>query len=145
MSVQQVAPVIFNDSPVSTCAKVRSSESLPIPRAPPASMPCASGPSPGPPNASSSSIRILATPAPPPPIAPAFIASSPRSGSRRSVSSSAWGSRSLEICAYTGTPILVEDGPYDPATSNDRLLLGLKGTISETELYILGPAATRHP
>lgn len=34
----------------------------------------------------------------------------------------------LEICALTDTLILDEDGIYDPATFNDRLLLGLKGT-----------------
>jgi len=43
----------------------------------------------------------------------------------------------LEICALTSTLILDEDGLYDPATFNDRLLLGLKGTMSEAELYIL--------
>lgn len=43
----------------------------------------------------------------------------------------------LEICALTHTLILDEDGLYDPATFNDRLLLGLKGTMSEAELYIL--------
>jgi DNA invertase Pin-like site-specific DNA recombinase len=43
----------------------------------------------------------------------------------------------LEICALTGTLILDEDGLYDPATFNDRLLLGLKGTMSEAELYVL--------
>src|SRR5262249_6073490 len=43
----------------------------------------------------------------------------------------------LEICAMTGTLILDEDGLYDPATFNDRLLLGLKGTMSEAELYLL--------
>src|SRR5213596_2028416 len=43
----------------------------------------------------------------------------------------------LEICAMTGTLILDEDGLYDPATFNDRLLLGLKGTMSEAELYVL--------
>ena len=32
----------------------------------------------------------------------------------------------LEICAMTGTLILDEDGLYDPATFNDRLLLGMK-------------------
>ena len=39
--------------------------------------------------------------------------------------------RLLEICALTGTLILDEDGLYDPSQFNDRLLLGLKGTISE--------------
>jgi len=43
----------------------------------------------------------------------------------------------LEICAMTETLILDEDGLYDPATFNDRLLLGLKGTMSEAELHIL--------
>jgi len=45
--------------------------------------------------------------------------------------------RLLEICALTGTLILDEDGLYDPSQFNDRLLLGLKGTISEAELYVL--------
>ncbi len=43
----------------------------------------------------------------------------------------------LEICALTDTLILDEDGIYDPAHFNDRLLLGLKGTMSEAELHIL--------
>ena len=43
----------------------------------------------------------------------------------------------LEICTMTETLILDEDGLYDPATFNDRLLLGLKGTMSEAELHVL--------
>jgi len=43
----------------------------------------------------------------------------------------------LEICALTDTLILDEDGIYDPAHFNDRLLLGLKGTMSEAELHVL--------
>jgi hypothetical protein len=43
------------------------------------------------------------------------------------------GPRSLP----TATLILDEDGVYDPASFNDRLLLGLKGTMSEAELHIL--------
>src|SRR5215469_6428226 len=43
----------------------------------------------------------------------------------------------LEMCAMTGTLILDEDGLYDPATFNGRLLLGLKGTLSEAELHVL--------
>jgi DNA invertase Pin-like site-specific DNA recombinase len=43
----------------------------------------------------------------------------------------------LEICALTHTLILDEDGLYDPAHFNDRLLLGLKGTMSEAELHVL--------
>jgi DNA invertase Pin-like site-specific DNA recombinase len=45
--------------------------------------------------------------------------------------------RLLEICAVTDTLILDEDGIYDPAHFNDRLLLGLKGTMSEAELHVL--------
>lgn len=45
--------------------------------------------------------------------------------------------RLLEICALTDTLILDEDGVYDPSHFNDRLLLGLKGTMSEAELHIL--------
>ena len=43
----------------------------------------------------------------------------------------------LEICALTDTLILDEDGIYDPSDFNDRLLLGLKGTMSEAELHLL--------
>jgi DNA invertase Pin-like site-specific DNA recombinase len=45
--------------------------------------------------------------------------------------------RLIELCALTATLILDEDGIYDPAGFNDRLLLGLKGTMSEAELHIL--------
>lgn len=45
--------------------------------------------------------------------------------------------RLLEICALTDTLILDEDGVYDPSSFNDRLLLGLKGTMSEAELHVL--------
>lgn len=43
----------------------------------------------------------------------------------------------LEICALFDTLIADADGVYDPADFNDRLLLGLKGTMSEAELHIL--------
>src|SRR6201987_5573031 len=45
--------------------------------------------------------------------------------------------RLLEICALADTLILDEDGVYDPAGFNDRLLLGLKGTMSEAELHVI--------
>ncbi len=45
--------------------------------------------------------------------------------------------RLLEICGLIGTLILDEDGVYDPAAFNDRLLLGLKGAMSEAELHVL--------
>ena len=56
--------------------------------------------------------------------------------SRLARNSSDWH-RVLEMCALTQTLILDEDGLYDPATFNDRLLLGLKGTMSEAELYVI--------
>ena len=43
----------------------------------------------------------------------------------------------LELCALFRTLIADLDGVYDPADYNDRLLLGLKGTMSEAELHIL--------
>src|SRR5712692_5582497 len=43
----------------------------------------------------------------------------------------------LELCALFRTLIADLDGIYDPAQYNDRLLLGLKGTMSEAELHIL--------
>jgi DNA invertase Pin-like site-specific DNA recombinase len=45
--------------------------------------------------------------------------------------------RLLELCALTEALILDEDGLYDPNDFNDRLLLGLKGTMSEAELHFL--------
>jgi DNA invertase Pin-like site-specific DNA recombinase len=56
--------------------------------------------------------------------------------SRLARSSTDW-CRLLEICALTETLILDEDGLYDPGNFNDRLLLGLKGTMSEAELHFL--------
>lgn len=43
----------------------------------------------------------------------------------------------LEVCALFGTLIGDTDGIYDPSIYNDRLLLGLKGTMSEAELYTI--------
>jgi DNA invertase Pin-like site-specific DNA recombinase len=45
--------------------------------------------------------------------------------------------RVLEVAALAGTLIGDIDGVYDPREYNDRLLLGLKGTLSEAELYAL--------
>ena len=56
--------------------------------------------------------------------------------SRLARNSSDWH-RLLEMCALMDTLILDEDGVYDPAHFNDRLLLGLKGTMSEAELHVL--------
>jgi DNA invertase Pin-like site-specific DNA recombinase len=56
--------------------------------------------------------------------------------SRLSRSSRDWH-QLLEVCAIFGTLIGDLDGVYDPTQYNDRLLLGLKGTMSEAELHIL--------
>ena len=56
--------------------------------------------------------------------------------SRLARSSTDWH-RLLELCALSGTLILDEDGLYDPSQFNDRLLLGLKGTMSVAELHVL--------
>jgi DNA invertase Pin-like site-specific DNA recombinase len=56
--------------------------------------------------------------------------------SRLARNSSDWH-RLLEICALSDTLILDEDGLYNPGDFNDRLLLGMKGTMSEAELHVL--------
>jgi len=56
--------------------------------------------------------------------------------SRLARNSSDWH-RLLEICALTQTLLLDEDGLYDASHFNDRLLLGLKGTMSEVELHVI--------
>jgi excisionase family DNA binding protein len=43
----------------------------------------------------------------------------------------------IEFCGLVGTILVDEDGVYDPRLPNDRLLLGMKGTMSELELSIL--------
>jgi DNA invertase Pin-like site-specific DNA recombinase len=43
----------------------------------------------------------------------------------------------LDLCALTNTLIADADGVYHPGLHNDRLLLGLKGTMSEAELHVL--------
>ena len=45
--------------------------------------------------------------------------------------------RLLEICALMDTLLLDEDGLYNPSYFNDRLVLGLKGTMSEAEVHVL--------
>jgi DNA invertase Pin-like site-specific DNA recombinase len=56
--------------------------------------------------------------------------------SRLARNSADW-QRLLELCAITDALILDEDGLYDCNDFNDRLLLGLKGTLSEAELHFL--------
>lgn len=43
----------------------------------------------------------------------------------------------IDLCALTGTLVIDSDGVYEPRMINDRLLLGLKGTMSEYELSLL--------
>jgi DNA invertase Pin-like site-specific DNA recombinase len=43
----------------------------------------------------------------------------------------------IDLCALVGTVVIDPDGVYDPRLVNDRLLLGLKGTMSEYELSLL--------
>jgi DNA invertase Pin-like site-specific DNA recombinase len=43
----------------------------------------------------------------------------------------------LDLCALTDTLIADSDGIYHPGLHNDRLVLGLKGTMSEAELHVL--------
>lgn len=43
----------------------------------------------------------------------------------------------IEFCGLVGTIIIDEDGIYEPRHPNDRMLLGMKGTMSELELSIL--------
>src|SRR5688572_3839974 len=56
--------------------------------------------------------------------------------SRLARSSADWH-QLLDLCALTGTLIADADGVYSPSEFNDRLLLGLKGTMSEAELHLI--------
>lgn len=56
--------------------------------------------------------------------------------SRLARSNAAWY-QLLDLCALTETLIADADGIYDPTDYSDRLVLGLKGTISEAELHVL--------
>ncbi|WP_247776651.1 recombinase family protein [Bradyrhizobium sp. CW1] len=51
----------------------------------------------------------------------------------------------LDICGLRGCLIADGDGVYDPGTPNGRLLLGLKGSISELELHTIRSTADRRP
>ena len=45
--------------------------------------------------------------------------------------------RLVDLCGWTDTLLIDEDGAYNPGDFNDRLLLGLKGTMSQAELHFL--------
>src|SRR5947208_2409656 len=51
--------------------------------------------------------------------------------------------RLIEICGVSATLIADEGAVYNPRDPNDRLLLGVKGTLSEAELLRCGPACMR--
>lgn len=48
----------------------------------------------------------------------------------------------IELCGMVGAVVVDLDGIYDPALTNDRLLLGMKGTISEFELNLFRQRST---
>ena len=50
----------------------------------------------------------------------------------------------IEFCGLIGTIIVDEDGIYDPRHPNDRLLLGMKGTMSEWNYHCFVNARKRH-
>ena len=50
----------------------------------------------------------------------------------------------IDLCALVGTLVIDADGTYDPRLINDRLLLGLKGTMSEYELTLLRQPGLPH-
>ena len=93
-------------------------------------------------------MKTSGCPAPAPTNAPASLASPAKWRWLTWASFSAWKSRAwrrnnadwyrlLELCGITDTLIGDNDGVYHPALFNDRLLLGLKGTMSEAELHII--------
>ena len=49
----------------------------------------------------------------------------------------------IEFCGLVGTVIVDEDRTYEPRHPNDRLLLGMKGTMSELELSLLPSGVAR--
>ena len=50
----------------------------------------------------------------------------------------------IEFCGLVGTLIVDEDRIYDARHPNDRLLLGMKGTISELELSLSRQRSQEH-
>ena len=133
-----------------TSANPRFAKSSKIPKAPNGSTGCANMllPWAGPWSASSSSTAISDSPVHRLSIGRAFRNWFRKWAWAKPASCSVWkfpgwreippiGIDCLEICALTDTLILDEDGVYDPAHFNDRLLLGLKGTMSEAELHVL--------
>src|ERR1035437_4735708 len=130
-------------------ASPRSSRSSTTPSPRSANTACAGGRSlwAGPPTRSPSSTLTRASPAPRPPTGKRSSSGSPKCPWDGPGSCSAWNARAwpnsadwhqlLELCGMTGTLICDEDGLYDPRNFNDRLLLDLKGQMSEAELHFI--------
>ena len=146
---QKVRAPHSSATPICTCASRRCARCSRTPRAPSGSMRCASGPSPWAGRGADHRDRqrpravgrvgrrsrgLSAAGGRSRPGAAGIVLG--LEVSRLARNSSDWH-RLLEICALTDTLILDEDGLYDPAHFNDRLLLGLKGTMSEAELHVL--------
>lgn len=53
--------------------------------------------------------------------------------------------RLLDLAGLTDTLLADTDGVYHPGLFNDRLTLGLKGTMAEAELHVLRPPGRRDP
>src|SRR3954470_16396315 len=51
----------------------------------------------------------------------------------------------LELCGLVEARVIDWDGVYDPCRPNDRLLLGMKGSISEFELGVIRARTQAHP
>ena len=146
----KITPIISGATPIFMSVSRPCARSQRTAKARSGSMRCgiARSPRAGRPNACTLSIATLASPDRAPSLVTASKNSSAKSRSPRPASSWAlkfpgWpatrpiGIGLIELCALTATLILDEDGIYDPASFNDRLLLGLKGTMSEAELHIL--------
>ena len=150
MSPRRSRRAICGARRISTSASPRSGRCWRTPRVRSGSMPCASAPWPWAGRSSRSSSSIATS-------GQSGASAADREGFQRLVTEVSLGRaglvmglevsrlarnstdwhRLLEICALTDTLILDEDGLYDPAHFNDRLLLGLKGTMSEAELHVL--------
>src|SRR5271155_533659 len=147
--ISRSRPSTSSATPIFTSASRRCARSSNMARARNANMPCGIGRSP---RAGRSSVRIIDRD-----LGKSGASAVTRDGFQELVSEVALGKagivmgievsrlarnsadwhRLIELCALTATLILDEDGIYDPANFNDRLLLGLKGTMSEAELHIL--------
>ena len=148
--IRALLPIICPATPISTFASRRCGRSARMVRARDGNMRCVNGRCrlAGLPGASTSSIRISECPGRT--AQDVMLPGIGRSGgasqgrlvlglevSRLARNSVDW-QQLLQLCAYTDTLILDEEGIYDPSAFNDRLLLGLKGTMSEPSCICCG-------